>query len=308
MSPVDILALSLAASIGVAAVTDLAARAAERISDDPAWRDRLWSGAFWLPILVRLLTALFLLTPKGAEPVVVPSLAAMETMVEPTGASTVAAAALTGSAPLDLTLLAALALFVAGLLSILRLYSLGRRALRLAVVIARAEQPSAELTAMVGAASVAGRSPRLRISPEAAEPFLAGLLKPVLVLPADLVGASRDQVQAVVAHEMAHLRRRDLTAMWLEEAALVLMAFNPLLPGLQAKRGAAREEACDALALGDAPPCARRLYARSLIDACGAAPTRASDRSRRSPSPEAAARPPFAASGPFSSPVRRPAA
>lgn len=268
MNPVEILALALAASIGVAAVTGLAARSAEGVSDDPVWRDRLWSGAFWLPAITPVLTALFLLAPRVApKPVVVTSLSGSETMVEPTGGLISAATAPDGAIPFDPTLLALLALSAAGLLAMLRLYRLVRRARRLSGVIARAEQPSSELAAMVGAPDHPGQSLVIRVSPEVSEAFLAGLLKPVLVLPASLVGCSRDYVQAVVAHETAHLRRRDLTAMWLEETALTVMAANPLLAMLHARRRLAREEACDALALAGATSCTRRAYARTLIDA-----------------------------------------
>lgn len=268
MNPVEILALSLAASIGVAAITGLAGRAAEGVSDDPVWRDRLWSGAFWLPAISPVLTALFLLAPRVApEPVVISALASAETMVRPTGSLSTAAAASTGAIPVDGTLLALLALSAAGVLTMLRLYRLVRRARRLSVVIAQAQQPSPELAAMVDVADCRGRSPALRVSPDATEAFLAGLLKPVLVLPARLAGSSRDYLEAVVAHEMAHLRRRDLTAMWLEEAALTVLAANPLLPMLRARRRVAREEACDALALAGATSRTRRAYARTLIDA-----------------------------------------
>jgi beta-lactamase regulating signal transducer with metallopeptidase domain len=268
MSPVEILALTLAASIGFAAVTGLAARTAEGVSDDPVWRDRLWSGAFWLPAITPVLTALFLLAPKVTpEPVVVSALAVAETMVEPTEAVTSAAAASTGSIPFDVTLLALLALSAAGILALLRLYRLVRRARRLSAVIARSEHPSPELAAMVSTPDPSGQSLALRVSADVSEAFLAGLLKPVLVLPASLVGSSRDHVQAIVAHEMAHLRRRDLTAMWLEEAALTVMAANPLLAMLHARRRVAREEACDALALAGATSSTRRAYARTLIDA-----------------------------------------
>ncbi|MBP8063249.1 MAG: M56 family metallopeptidase [Brevundimonas sp.] len=268
MSPVEILALSLAASIGVAAVAGLAARVAENISDDPIWRDRLWSGAFWLPAITPILTGLFLLSPSVVpEPVVISALSSAETMVEPTGVLSSAAAASTGAMSIDVTFLAVLALSAAGVLAMLRLYRLVRRARRLSAVIAQAEQPSPELAAMVGVAEGPGRPLALRVSPVATEAFLAGLLKPVLVLPASLAGNSRDHVQAVVAHEMAHLRRRDLTAMWLEEVALTVLAANPLLAMLHVRRRVAREEACDALALAGATSRMRRAYARTLIDA-----------------------------------------
>lgn len=268
MSPVEILALSLAVSIGVAGVAGLVARVAEGVSDDPVWRDRLWSGAFWLPAITPILTGLFLLSPRVAsEPVVISALSSAETMIEPTRVLNSPASASVDTVHIDVTFLALFALSVAGVLAMLRLYRLVCRARRLSVVIARAKQPSPELAAMVGVADRPGRALALRVSPDTTEAFLAGLLKPVLVLPASLAESSRDYVQAVVAHELAHLRRRDLTAMWLEEAALTVLAANPLLAMLHARRRVAREEACDALALAGATSRTRRAYARTLIDA-----------------------------------------
>jgi hypothetical protein len=53
----------------------------------------------------------------------------------------------------------------------------------------------------------------------------------------------------------------------MEELALALLAFNPLAPLLRARRSAAREEACDAVALAGAGSETRRAYAQSLIEA-----------------------------------------
>jgi hypothetical protein len=73
--------------------------------------------------------------------------------------------------------------------------------------------------------------------------------------------------RAVITHELAHLKRGDHRAVWIEEAVVALLSVYPVLPLIRARRAAAREEACDALALGGADPAHRRAYAQSLIEA-----------------------------------------
>ena len=257
MSAVEILALALMGSILLSGFILFAAPVAERVSDDPHWRDRFWSVAFWMPVAAPLLTALFLLLPTPpAEPVAVAAGAMFKTgTASAAPAATVAAA--TPALWIDGATVAVAALAAAGLLSLLRLGRLVLRTRRLARLIAAATPASPELTTQVEA----------RVSRDADEAFLAGLRRPVLVLPEALIAAEGGTLRAVIDHELAHLRRRDLTALWLEEAARVVMAGNPLLPMLHARRALAREEACDALALSGASTPARRLYARALIDA-----------------------------------------
>ncbi|MGZ9100834.1 MAG: M56 family metallopeptidase, partial [Brevundimonas sp.] len=106
------------------------------------------------------------------------------------------------------------------------------------------------------------------VSAATSEALLAHLGRAQLILPVGLTdGAAAVAASAVIAHELAHLKRGDHHALWMEEALLALLAVNPLMPMLRARRAAAREEVCDALALADAAPEARRAYARSLIEA-----------------------------------------
>ena len=110
--------------------------------------------------------------------------------------------------------------------------------------------------------------PLVRVSGCGSEAFLAGLRSPILVFPA-AVAASPDssEARAICAHELAHLKRGDHRALWLEEAVLSALAVNPLLGLIRAHRAAAREEACDVVALAGADSDLRRQYARSLLAA-----------------------------------------
>lgn len=95
-------------------------------------------------------------------------------------------------------------------------------------------------------------------------PFVIGLLRPVIVLPASaLSGLTPQQVDAVLMHELAHVRRVDL---WLNLAQVVLetlVFFHPLVLWLSRRMREVREECCDDLVLqgGIAAP----VYARALL-------------------------------------------
>lgn len=73
----------------------------------------------------------------------------------------------------------------------------------------------------------------------------------------------RETAAAVLAHELAHIRRRDWIFAVLSRLALALFWFNPLVWLLHAALAARTEEAADALAVREVEP---RAYARALID------------------------------------------
>lgn len=103
------------------------------------------------------------------------------------------------------------------------------------------------------AASLAQRfavpSPDLLISDAATQPCTSGFFKPLIILPAKL-GASLDdrELTALLAHEMAHIRRRDFVSKW----ALLLLTrmswLNPVASGLYRRIGLELECASDKLA------------------------------------------------------------
>lgn len=76
----------------------------------------------------------------------------------------------------------------------------------------------------------------------------------------------RDEVRAVLAHELAHARRRDYLVRWLEWLACSVFWWNPVAWWARRQLRAAEEWCCDALgvaALKSGP----RIYARSLLRA-----------------------------------------
>lgn len=94
-------------------------------------------------------------------------------------------------------------------------------------------------------------------------PMVVGVLKQVILLPAGLLsGLPPEQIEAILAHELAHVRRHDYLANLLLSLIEVLLFFNPLMWWISRKARAEREHACDDLALemtGDALALARSL-------------------------------------------------
>jgi beta-lactamase regulating signal transducer with metallopeptidase domain len=101
---------------------------------------------------------------------------------------------------------------------------------------------------------------RVRCTSAIATPCLAGLRRPVLLLPAqDLAEAD---LKAIFAHELAHARGHDLAWNLGTHAATIVLWFHPLAWRIRATHAAACEAVCDAVAaehLGDV-----KTYARSL--------------------------------------------
>ena len=78
------------------------------------------------------------------------------------------------------------------------------------------------------------------------EPGIVGVLRPVLLLPAGIEQRlTSAQLQAVLAHEQCHVRRRDNLAAALHMLVEVAFWFHPLVWWLGARLIAEREQACD---------------------------------------------------------------
>src|SRR5579862_1802160 len=81
-------------------------------------------------------------------------------------------------------------------------------------------------------------------------PLTAGALHPVVVLPAaGLESLSRQELAMTLAHELVHVRRRDLLWGWIPAAAARLFFFLPPAALAAREYGLAREAACDAAVL-----------------------------------------------------------
>lgn len=110
------------------------------------------------------------------------------------------------------------------------------------------------------------RAPEVLVSPEAASPFVVGIGKPLLVLPAFLLERSDSRSrEPLVLHELAHLRRGDLVVRLIQNAARLVFFFWPPVWWVCRSIERASEMACDewALSASSVPP---RAYAATLLD------------------------------------------
>ncbi len=89
----------------------------------------------------------------------------------------------------------------------------------------------------------------LRIGDELASPVAMGLLWPAVLLPAAMAtGLPPEQLRAVIAHELAHIRRYDYLVNFVQLVIEALLYFNPFVWWLSRQVRIEREACCDALA------------------------------------------------------------
>ena len=109
------------------------------------------------------------------------------------------------------------------------------------------------------------RMPDVRVSHDAAAPFVLGVRRPLLVLSRRHLDLP-DELDAIVLHEVAHLRRGDLIVRRIQWLAGTLFFFWPGVAWVNRRLDLARERACDewALRLGRL---SAAEYARCLLRA-----------------------------------------
>ncbi len=95
-------------------------------------------------------------------------------------------------------------------------------------------------------------------------PMVVGWLRPVVLIPASvLTGLPPHQLAAVLAHELAHVRRHDYLVNLLQAAVETLLFYHPAVWWVSAQVRRERESCCDDLAVAI---CGDRLgYARALL-------------------------------------------
>lgn len=107
------------------------------------------------------------------------------------------------------------------------------------------------------------RPVRLVVSTLAEVPGALGWLRPVILLPVSAVTSLPPrQLEAVLAHELAHIRRYDDLVNFMQSVIEVLLFYHPAVWWLSGRIRAEREQCCDDLAvgaIGDALSLARAL-------------------------------------------------
>src|SRR5262249_24096580 len=120
------------------------------------------------------------------------------------------------------------------------------------------------------------RAVRVVRSADVATPCLAGLVRPVLLLP-DGDGRGPDDLRAILAHELAHARHHDLAWNLAAHLASVVLWVHPMAWRVRSAHVSAWDAVSDAVAadyLGDVTSYGRTL-ARLAIGASSPAPAHA---------------------------------
>jgi beta-lactamase regulating signal transducer with metallopeptidase domain len=140
-------------------------------------------------------------------------------------------------------------------------WALTQRLRRSGVVRAAAdiEERMARLARRIGVRTPVG----LRVSRLVEVPTVIGVVRPLILLPAGtLLGLSPDQLELILAHELAHVRRADYLANLLQTAAETLLFYHPAVWWVSNRMRVEREHCCDDLAVdtcGDPAGYARAL-------------------------------------------------
>jgi beta-lactamase regulating signal transducer with metallopeptidase domain/peptidoglycan/xylan/chitin deacetylase (PgdA/CDA1 family) len=120
-----------------------------------------------------------------------------------------------------------------------------------------------ELASRVSERLRVSRAVRLCRSALVEVPAVVGHLRPVILFPASAFsGLTPAQLEAVIAHELAHVRRYDYLVNLLQTATETLLFYHPAVWWVSRRARDEREHACDdaaVLCVGDV-----LLYARSL--------------------------------------------
>ena len=109
------------------------------------------------------------------------------------------------------------------------------------------------------------RDPRICVSSSRRAPLTFGVFRPTVLLPEDLpVGDA--QFQLVLAHELAHIRRKDCLRKMLLTVCLCLYWWNPLVWLMVWLANRDMELACDEAVLRAMGPDCKKAYALTLLD------------------------------------------
>ncbi len=142
--------------------------------------------------------------------------------------------------------------YFAGLLLMLVRLSAGMQQL-FSLKKSGASQPGAVLTGMLSTLKnkLHYTGPvQLLISAKAHAPMVIGFLKPVILMPAAAIAQlNTEQLETILLHELAHIKRNDYLANILQSVVETILFFNPFTWLISAITRREREHCCDDLVL-----------------------------------------------------------
>ncbi len=129
---------------------------------------------------------------------------------------------------------------------------------------ARRILPQPSVDALLGRFRFA-RDPKICTTKSRRAPLTFGVFRPTVLLPDDL-RAGQAQFQLVLAHELAHIRRKDCLRKLLLTVCLCLNWWNPLVWVMVRLANRDMELACDETVLRTLGPACKKPYALTLLD------------------------------------------
>jgi len=161
------------------------------------------------------------------------------------------------------------AIWCTGFAAVLAIWGAGWRRVRVILGESEPMRAGRELDSLRRLERISGKPRPLAavVSRASLEPGIFGLVRPVLIWPAGISAHFEDpHLEAVLAHELCHVRRRDNLTAALHMVVEAVFWFHPLVWWIGARLGEERERACDeqVMALGSPP----RVYAESILKTC----------------------------------------
>lgn len=161
------------------------------------------------------------------------------------------------------------AIWVCGFVAVLGIWLLRWRRIsrELAMVTPIREGRELECLRRLERAAGIRQAVEMKISRSTLEPGIFGLRRPVLVWPQGISERLDDvQLEAVIAHELWHVRRRDNFTAALHMMVEAIFWFHPLVWWLGARLVDERERACDEEVIESGSH--RQTYAESILKVC----------------------------------------
>jgi beta-lactamase regulating signal transducer with metallopeptidase domain/parvulin-like peptidyl-prolyl isomerase len=125
----------------------------------------------------------------------------------------------------------------------------------------------AEMLRRLGSIGGARKPIEILLSRTSLEPGIFGIARPVLIWPEGISERLEDaHLEAILAHELWHVRRRDNLAAAIHMLVEAIFWFYPLVWWLGARLVAERERACDEEVLASGSD--RQVYAESILKIC----------------------------------------
>src|SRR5881409_3678285 len=99
------------------------------------------------------------------------------------------------------------------------------------------------------------------------EPGVVGLWRPIVLVPAGIdAQLTRAQLEAILAHELCHVRRRDNLTAAIHMVVETIFWFHPPVWWIRARLVEERERACDEAVLRMASD--PQVYAEGILNVC----------------------------------------